>query len=262
MTLNTTYAVQTQDGSIEVQASGRGPRIVLLPSLGRGAGDFAEIAPRLARAGCRVLCPQPRGFGASTGPLAHLTLHDYASDVAAVIEHDGGGATLVGGHAFGNFVARTLAADRPDLAPAIALLAATHTWPLAPELRESINRCHDMSLSADVRLKHLEHVFFAPGNDASVWLDGWNDDVMHAERDATEGTPKSEWWTAGNARVLDVLPLEDPCTPPASRTRYRDEWGAHRVTLVEIPRAAHALLPEQPQAVADALLTYLSRIAT
>ena len=242
---------------IEVVARGAGELVVMMPSLGRGAGDFDRIAQRLAQAGCRVLCPQPRGIGRSRGPLHGITLHDYARDVAAVIEHDGGGPAIVAGHAFGNFVARTTGADFPQLTRAVVLLAATHTWPLAPELRDSINKCHMMNLPEEVRLKHLQHVFFAPGNDASVWLGGWDEEVMHAERDATEATPREEWWTAGRARVLDVVPLNDPLSPPDSRTRYRDEWGAERVTIATIPNAAHALLPEQPAAVADAILDYL-----
>lgn len=249
--------VDAGDARIEVISVGKGPVVVLLPSLGRSAEDFEEIAQRLAQSGCRALCPQPRGLGASEGPLAGITLHDYARDVAAVIQHDGGKPALVAGHAFGNFVARTVAADFPHLTRAVALLAATHTWPLAPELRDAINKCHMMDLPETERLRHLQRVFFAPGNDASIWLDGWNEAVMHAERDATEATPREEWWTAGKARVLDLVPLDDPLSPAESRMRYRDEWGADRVTVVTVANAAHALLPEQPVAVADALLAYL-----
>lgn len=245
---------------IAVHAYGNGPRIVMLPSLGRGATDFDDIAPRIAAAGYRVLCPQPRGIGASRGPLHDITLHDLARDIATVIEHDGGGPTVVAGHAFGNFVARTTAADHPQLVRAVVLLAATHTWPIAPELRDSINKCHMMNLPEDVRLKHLQHVFFAPGNDARVWLDGWNEDVMHAERDATEATPKEEWWAAGKAPVFDLLPMNDPVSPPESANRYRDEWGAERVTIARIANAAHALLPEQPAAVADAIIKYIKQL--
>ncbi|MCW5605959.1 MAG: alpha/beta fold hydrolase [Burkholderiales bacterium] len=245
---------------IEVLARGSGPRIVMMPSLGRGATDFDEIASRVAAAGFRALCPQPRGLGASRGPLENITLHDFTRDIAAVIEHDGGGPTVVAGHAFGNFVARTMAADYPQLVRAVVLLAATHTWPLAPALRDSINKCHMMNLPEDVRLKHLQHVFFASGSDARVWLDGWDEEVMHAERAATEATPKEEWWTAGKAPVLDVLALDDPLSPPDSTSRYRDEWGADRVEIVSIPNAAHALLPEQPAAVADALIAYMKKL--
>ncbi|MGQ0750133.1 MAG: alpha/beta fold hydrolase [Betaproteobacteria bacterium] len=238
---------------IEVFARGKGARVVMLPSLGRGATDFDEIAERVAAAGYRVLCPQPRGIGASRGPLEGITLHDYARDVAAVIEADGGEPSVIAGHAFGNFVARTSAADFPQLTRAIALLAATHVWPLPPDVRDSINKSHQMALPETVRLRHLQHAFFAPGNDPRVWLGGWDEAVMLAERAATEATPKPEWWTAGSAPVLDLVPENDVCTPPDSRERYRTEFGAHRVTLVLIPNAGHALLPEQPVAVADAL---------
>ncbi len=232
----------------------------MFPSLGRSATDFDVIAEKIAAQGFRVLCPVPRGLGGSSGPLHNITLHDYARDVAAVIEHDGGGPTVVAGHAFGNFVARTMGADYPQLTRAVILLAATHTWPLADDLRDSINKCHMMHLPEDVRLKHLQHVFFAPGNDARVWLDGWDEDVMHAERAATEATPKPEWWTAGKVPVLDVLSLKDPLSPPDSVNCYRDQWGADRVTIAKIDNAAHALLPEQPAAVAAAIVSYMKTL--
>lgn len=260
MTSVQTFAVQFDAVRIAVHAFGRGPRIVMMPSLGRGAADFFDIAQRLATAGYRVLCPEPRGLGGSTGPLHDITLHDLSRDIARVIEHDGGEPTVVAGHAFGNFVARTTAADYPQLVRAVVLLAATHTWPLAQELRDSINKCHMMHLHEAERLKHLQHVFFAPGNDARVWLGGWDEDVMHAERAATEATPKPEWWTAGKAPVLDVLALDDPLSPPHSVNCYRDEWGAGRVQITGIAHAAHALLPEQPAAVADAIVAYMKQL--
>jgi pimeloyl-ACP methyl ester carboxylesterase len=117
-----------------------------------------------------------------------------------------------------------------------------------------------MALPEDVRLKHLRHVFFAPGSDARVWLNGWSEEVMHAEREATEATPKPEWWTAGSTPVLDMIPEADPLTPPESRNAYVEQFGAHRVTPVLIPGAAHALLPEQPEAVAAALIAYLKTL--
>jgi pimeloyl-ACP methyl ester carboxylesterase len=261
MTASVTRSLVEHGGvRIEVLARGSGAPVVMIPSLGRPAEDFDHLATRLAEAGYCALCPQPRGLGASRGPLRGITLHDYAKDVAAVIDAQGGGPAVVAGHAFGNFVARATAADYPRKVRAIALLAATHTWPLRPELRDSINKSHQMSLPEAVRLKHLQHVFFAPGSDARVWLEGWNEEVMHAERDATEATPKPEWWTAGSAPVLDMLPDSDPLSPPESRDTYVKELGADRVTVTLIPRAAHALLPEQPEAVAQALLDYLKKI--
>lgn len=252
--------VEQGDVRIEVLAQGKGPAVVMIPSLGRPAEDFDHLAASLADAGYLALRPQPRGIGASRGPMKGLTLHDFSRDVAAVIDAHGGGPAVVAGHAFGNFVARATAADFPRKVKAIALLAATHTWPLRPELRDSINKSHQMDLPAPERLKHLQHVFFAPGNDARIWLDGWREDVMHMEREATEATPKPEWWNAGTAPVLDLQSELDPLSPPESRNCYVELMGADRVTVALVPGAAHALLPEQPGAVARAMLDYLKKI--
>jgi pimeloyl-ACP methyl ester carboxylesterase len=83
------------------------------------------------------LRPQPRGIGGSIGPLEGITLHDLAADVASVVATEGQGPAVVIGHAFGNWVARTLAADRPDLVRGIVLAAAALKGPLPPGVREA-----------------------------------------------------------------------------------------------------------------------------
>jgi pimeloyl-ACP methyl ester carboxylesterase len=256
----TRSVVQRDDARIEVLAQGTGPLVVLIPSLGRGAEDFEDLARRLAAAGYRALRPQPRGIGKSAGPMKGITLHDFARDVAAVVEKHGGGPAVVAGHAFGNFVARATAADFPKRVKAVILLGATHVWPVPPDVRASINKSHDMAAPEEERIRCMKHAFFAPGNEPRIWLEGWHEEVMRAERAATEATPKEEWWLAGSAPVLDVQPEHDVMTPPASRNRYRDELGADRVTMTVIPRAGHALLPEQPEAVAEVVLAYLRRL--
>jgi pimeloyl-ACP methyl ester carboxylesterase len=248
------------DVNIEVLVQGSGPLVVMIPSLGRPAEDFDDLARRLAAGGYCTLRPQPRGIGRSKGQMIGITLHDYARDIAAVIRRNGGEPAVVAGHAFGNFVARTTAADFPALVKAVVLLAATHVWPVPADVRASINKSHEMSLPEEERIRCMKHAFFAPGNDPRVWLNGWHEDVMHAERAATEATPREEWWLAGRAPVLDVQPEKDIMTPPDTRNRYRDELGAGRVTIAVIPNAGHALLPEQPEAVANALLAYLKQL--
>src|SRR6266568_4688396 len=168
----TRIMIRRPEATIEVLAQGRGPRVVLLPSLGRGASDFDPIAARLARSGYRVLRPQPRGIGESRGPMTGIDLHDYAADVAAVIAHDVGGAAFVVGHAFGNRVARMLATDRPDLVRAVSLVAANvgHA-PSPPKVRAAIRASADPALPDAQRLAALQFAFFAPGNDARAWLD-------------------------------------------------------------------------------------------
>lgn len=71
--------------TIETIRQGKGPVIVLLPSLGRGAGDFDDVAAYLERDGFTVLRPQPRGIGASVGPLTDVNMHDFGQYDAVVV---------------------------------------------------------------------------------------------------------------------------------------------------------------------------------
>jgi SAM-dependent methyltransferase len=43
-------------------------------------------AIELARRGYRAIAVNPRGIRGSTGPLENITYHDYAADVAALID--------------------------------------------------------------------------------------------------------------------------------------------------------------------------------
>src|SRR5215470_6939894 len=170
------------NAQIEVLAQGQGHPIVLLPSLGRGAADFDAIAERLAAASFRVLRPEPRGIGASRGPMTGIDLHTYAADIAAVIEHEGSGSAFVIGHAFGNRVARMLAVDRPELVRAVSLVAANvgHA-PSPPVVREAIKASADPTRPDAERLQALAFAFFAPGHDARGWLQGWYPEVLAAQ---------------------------------------------------------------------------------
>jgi pimeloyl-ACP methyl ester carboxylesterase len=74
------------DAVLDVRIAGEGPTLVLLPALGRSASDLNKFACHLVAAGYRVVLPEPRGIGASSGRLDGLTLYDLARDVAAVVE--------------------------------------------------------------------------------------------------------------------------------------------------------------------------------
>lgn len=247
---------------IELLAQGEGPAIVLLPSLGRGAEDFDDLAPRLAAAGLRVLRPEPRGIGRSEGPAAGLTLYDLAADVAAIIEADRGVGVpvIVAGHAFGNWVARALSAIRPDLVRAVILLAASVGTEIDPTIRASINGSFDPALSDAERLVHLRRGYFARGNDARVWLPGWHPPVARMQRAATQATSDRSWQrVAERVPTLYVAAEEDAIAPVPTLDHLRRELGP-LVSLETVARAGHALLPEQPAATAEAMLRFVATL--
>src|SRR5688500_939648 len=98
--------VRDGDVQVDVIVEGSGPTIVLLPSQQRDSEDYDELARLLVTKGFKVLRPQPRGMGASRGPLEGITLDTFAADVALVVRRLGGGRAVIAGHAYGHFVAR------------------------------------------------------------------------------------------------------------------------------------------------------------
>jgi pimeloyl-ACP methyl ester carboxylesterase len=249
---------------LDVIAEGQGPLVVLLPSRGRGSDDFDALAAGVAQAGFRVLRPQPRGAGGSSGPMKDLTLHDFARDMAEVIKHEGAGPAVMVGHAFGNWVARMTAVDDPALVRGVVIVAAAakaypNGFAGAKELSEAVKLAGDTNLPDEERLKYLRMAFFAPGHDASVWLKGWYPEVDEAEAAAGRATKQSEWWSGGNVPLLDVQAANDPFKPASMSSEMREEFG-ERVTIAVIPNASHALIPEQPAAVVDAIVAWMRKL--
>jgi pimeloyl-ACP methyl ester carboxylesterase len=159
------------------------------------------------------------------------------------------------GHAFGNRVARMLATDRPELVSAVGLVAANiGKAPSPPVVRAAIRNSADASLSDEDRVKALQFAFFAPGNDPRAWLDGWYPEVLAAERVAGDRTSREEDFAGGTAPILYLQPDHDPLAHVEDAKAYKAQFG-DRVTVVVIPDASHAVIAEQPDAVADALIT-------
>jgi pimeloyl-ACP methyl ester carboxylesterase len=253
--------VAYDDVRIEVIAEGRGPLVVMLPSRGRGAEDFDAVAEGLVKAGFRVLRPQPRGVGGSRGSMTGLSLHDLARDTAAVIRHENRGPAVLVGHAFGSWVARATAVDHPQLVRGVVMVAAAaKAYPAgfsgAKELSEPVRKSGDPSLPESERLKYLQLAFFAPGNDASVWLKGWHGETDEAQSAAGRATKQSEWWSAGSVPLLDLQGALDPFKPRSASNELVEEFG-DRATIVVIENASHALLPEQPASVVEAIVAWI-----
>jgi pimeloyl-ACP methyl ester carboxylesterase len=241
---------------LTVLDQGCGKAVVIIPSLGRGASDFDDLAARLAAAGFRVLRPEPRGIDGSTGPMAGLTMRDLASDVAQVITQSGLSQAVVVGHGAGNRAARATATYDPAVVSGVILIDAGGKIPADPEARTALRASFDPTLPPDVHLRMVATGFFAPGNDPSSWRGGWYPAVEAMEGGAGIATPVSEWWLAGTAPVLVIQGNQDRIAPPANADLLQREAGA-RVQVVRIDHAGHALVPEQPAAVASAMVAWL-----
>ncbi len=251
--------INTSRGPIEVLEDGptEAASVLMVPSLGRGAQDFDDLAGRLAGQGYRTLRPQPRGIGASAPYGSGVTLVDLADDILDVIAAMSARNCVLIGHAFGNRVVRMASARKPDAVKALVLLAAGGKTKIPPDIEAALLQSFDLSLPEAMRMQSVAKAFFAPGNDPMSWRDGWYRDVAAAQIAATERTKVEAWWSGGTAPILVLQPLQDVLAPPENAEQLRKQEG-NRVTVVYVDRAGHALLPEQPEMTAAQIVKYIA----
>jgi pimeloyl-ACP methyl ester carboxylesterase len=240
---------------VHVRTIGTGRPILFIPSLARGASDFDDIAQRLAKQGYMAILPDPRGTGATSGP-APASLFDLAHDAKAAVAALCDGPVDVVGHAFGNRVARALAAASPATVRAVVLLAGGGKAKPLPQVGDSIAVSAAQGvLPDDQRLAALKTAFFAPGHDSSIWLTGWYAQAKTYQGLAMQGSTIDQWWSGGSAPILLVQADADPVAPAGNVAELRKDIGV-RLRTVTLRQASHAILPEQPEAVTFLLASY------
>jgi pimeloyl-ACP methyl ester carboxylesterase len=257
--MQSTCTVEVGAARFEAAIYGAGDTVILLPAGSHHIGYLAPLAQQLAVAGFRAVAINFRGVGASTGPLDGLTLHHLAADIAGVIEALTAAPAHIVDHAFGNRVARCLAADRPDLVRRVVLLAAGGLVPTDPEARRAAHRLRHETLTESESLELRKAAYLSPVSDARLMLQV-QQSPRWAAGDLTEtvsqATPLADWWAGGTAPLLVVQGLDDRRAPPGNGWALRDQVG-DRVRVVDIPQAGHFLVLEQPQAVAEAVTAFL-----
>ncbi len=125
------------------------PVLLLLHGFPELAWSWRKVMPPLAAAGYRVIAPDQRGYGETTGwdgaydgDLASFRLFNLVRDMVGLLAALGVAHTAaVVGHDFGSPVAAWCALLRPDLFPAVALMSAPFAGPpgLDPPAGEDVH---------------------------------------------------------------------------------------------------------------------------
>jgi len=249
-----TQIVDVGAASLECTVNGSGDPLVVLANAGCSTGYLERFGERLPRS--QIIAIKMRGVGASRGPLDNATLHDLASDVAGVLEALQCGPVHILGHAFGNRIARCLAADHPAMVRGVILVAAGGLIGPSTPLGSSLRDAPSTKLTGPECVA-LGARWLSPASDPSVLasVECWPQ-VHIAHLATSQGVPRDEWWTGGNAPLLVIQGLDEIVAPPANGHALRDQLG-ERVQVVDISRAGHFVIVEQPDPVADAVNDFI-----
>ena len=250
--------IKVGNATLECILHGSGIPVVLLANAGCSTGYFEDLAQVLVAGGFETIAINMRGTGESRGSLQDITVHDLAADVAGVLEAlDRGPAHLVG-HAFGNRVARCLAVDRPALVRSVTLLAAGGLIMPSTPLGTAFRNATEARMNGSDCVTMLGARWLSPASDPKILalVDCWP--AVHVALLATgRGMALEEWWGAGTAPLLVIQGLDDEAAPPGNGHALREQFG-ERVRLIDLPRAGHFLLLEQPEAVSRAVTEFVS----
>ena len=267
--------VDTSEGSFAYRRAGSRPCLVLLPIAGREGSDFNELVTELTSKGYQTITIDAGGTGQSALGLAEDFYNAaYTIEIINAKECGYQQPMILLGHAYGNRVVRSHTSqsktfnsfdvgllDIPTQAAnitAVILLAAGGQVPPEPEANAALKRIFNPLKSYRSRMKDVQYAFFAEGNDIPPhWKRGWHSKTAIAQGKA-KGDGDDSWHCAGGVPMLIVQPMQDKIAPPANAYALKEKCP-QEVDIVEIQNAGHALLPEQPEAVAKAVLDFLAK---
>lgn len=97
----------------------------------------------------------------------------------------------------------------------------------------------------------------------SSWQNNWYPGAAKLSVAAVKNTPEVQWRAGdGKSPILAIQAENDRIAPPEFTSRLLNTQFPDRVSVVTIANAGHALLPEQPDAVSQAVLAFLENPRT
>ncbi len=246
---------------IEYLEQGQGEPVVMLPGGSLNVTYMQPLADALAAAGYRVIRINPRRAGHSTGSAEDVTLHTLAADVAGVVRHLGLDKVHILGHAFGNRVARTFAADYPALTQTVILLAAGGKIPPGPEAQKALRTIFDPNASDDEYLAAMRYMVGDPADVEAAWAALKPSRAPQAaplQAAAAQKTPLEDWWAPpGKAPYLILQGTHDQAAPPENGELLKQDLG-DRATLTPLEGAGHLMLVTRAGQVTQAIVDFLA----
>jgi pimeloyl-ACP methyl ester carboxylesterase len=260
--------VQVNGIDLYVQTHGEGEPLLLIAGFACDHTMWADVVGAFA-GHYRMIAFDNRGVGRSASPEGPYTIRMMAGDAAALLDELGVGQVHVAGYSMGGQIAQELALARPDTVRSLILLsscarcdernkAVMQTWAELPGVVEP-------KLMARLLLPWLySNAFFCKPGAVEQLLTSLLDNpypptpqgIYHQSRALGDFDTTSR---LGEIRcpTLVLSGKEDALLPvPFSRQLAQGIPGAE---LIVLEKTGHGMLVESPEAVAQAMLGFLSR---
>ncbi|HHL43909.1 MAG TPA: alpha/beta hydrolase, partial [Hellea balneolensis] len=261
----------TADGA-KIAAYHAGPKdgetVILLASLGRSVSDFNALVSSLNSQGYHTISVNMRGVGKSkfAPKQSNLNLFDLAKDVHLAImpDADREKPVILIGHAFGNRLARAYASAYPQSIKALVLVAAGGSQKLDPsqKVTQALGNSFEWKMWPPKRYREIQYAFFADTHKPpNSWKRGWYKKAAKLQVMASQTTPLPTWHAGdGKSPILVLQAANDRIAPAKTTSQVLLNDFPKRVQIVEIENAGHALLPEQAEAISDAVIQFLQHL--
>lgn len=248
----------------ELKGPAGAPVAAFSSSLGATMAMWDGIVPAL-RGRYRVLRYDARGHGGSPAPRGPVTVEDLAADLRGLLDALGIARAHVVGLSLGGMTAQALAASEPGRVESLTLVATSAHMPTreAWAERAALVRSRGMGAVAEAVLGRWFTPGFAerapePATAAREAFLAVDPEGYAACCEAIGGMDLRPVLSRIVAPTLVIAGADDPATPPAPHAEaLRD--GIRNAEYVVLPRAAHLLAVERPDAVAAYLLAFLDR---
>ncbi len=251
-------------GELEYELIGTGEPVLMIHGTGI-ADTFALTAKDSALAGYQVIRLHRRGFAGSSRTPVLFSIKDHAADAAALLEALGIEKAHIVGHSFGASVTLQLVVDRPDLvhsvvimdppifaldSPPASFIRMTNDY-LAGKGLDAMSEFSGISYGQDWRTLALR---VNPDGPEQVMND--TDTVFQTE---VQGMMNWGFGEEAAATIKQPVIYITGDNGYSTSLPQLQSWIGHPLDVAVIPRATHALLMQEPQAVAEAIAPFLKR---
>jgi pimeloyl-ACP methyl ester carboxylesterase len=249
-------------GELEYEAVGNGEPVLLIHGTGVAA-TFAPLVNEPSMAAYRRIRLHRRGFAGSSRAPIPFSVKDQAADARALLKGLGVTRAHVVGHSAGAQVALQLALDSPEIVRSLIIAEPPIFNPDAPPA--SFARLTDTYKSGDKTgaMATFSQMSYGPewrtlaarvpGGPDQVFAD--TDTVFQSE------VPAMTSWRFGaaeGARIPQPITYMTGGGPHGGSLKQLQGWITGLESVV-VPGVTHAMLMQDPKAVAEALAVFLKK---